>query len=530
MMILVTAEQMRRADRRTIAEIGLPGAVLMENAAQGAVRVLSRAVGDIAGLDVAAFCGRGNNGGDGLAMLRIMANQGARCRAYLMCRGQDLAGDAALNYRVALACGVQVTEVPDEESLERLLPGMVGHQLYLDALLGTGLNSEVRGRYRRAIELLNDLEAPVLAVDIPSGLCADTGQVLGTAVRADFTATFGLVKLGLALEPGDLVGELTLVDISIPPKVAVELEPRAAMIEAELVAGLLPPRPAGGHKGTFGHLLVVGGSPGKSGAVCLAAQGGLRAGAGLVTVGLPVGLNPVAEVKLTAAMSLPLAQTPGGGLAAEARPAVAEQAARSTAVVLGPGLGEDPASRELAADLAAELPTPLVVDADGLNALAGRDLDGLGWDARRVILTPHPGEAARLLNCTVPEILADRSAAARRLSQRSAAVVVLKGARTVVASPGGDLWVNPSGNPLLASGGSGDVLAGTVGGLLAQGLEALEAALVGVLVHGLAADLARADYGRRGLAAEELADYLPPAFALLEEEPGDQPEPEPDGS
>ena len=216
-MILVTAEQMREADRRTIEEVGLPGAVLMENAAQGAVRALKAAVGEPAGLDVAAFCGRGNNGGDGLAMLRILANQGAVCRAYLMCRSGELRGDAALNLQVALACGVEVVEVPDDQAFQRLAGQMAGHEFYLDALLGTGLNSEVRGRYRMAIELLNDLEAPVMAVDIPSGLSADTGRPLGLAVMADFTATFGLTKIGLALEPGHYVGELSLVDISIPP-------------------------------------------------------------------------------------------------------------------------------------------------------------------------------------------------------------------------------------------------------------------------------------------------------------------------
>lgn len=514
-MILVTAEQMREADRRTIEEVGLPGAVLMENAAQGAVRMLKEAVGEPAGLDVAAFCGRGNNGGDGLAMLRILANQGALTVAYLLCPKDDLRGDAAMNLAVAQACGVEVVEVLDEEAFDLLHREMTGHDVYLDALLGTGLNSEPRGRYGLAIELLNSLEALVMAVDIPSGLSADTGCPLGLAVHADLTATFGLIKIGLALEPGEYVGELGLVDISIPPVVAGELGASAALIEPELARELMPMRPTGGHKGTFGHLLVVGGSPGKSGAPCLAAWGGLRCGAGLVTVGLPMSLNPIAEAKLTTAMSLPLPQTIDGGLAFEGLETVAAAAVERSAMVLGPGLGTDEESRELARGLARMIEGPLLIDADGLGALGPSGSTDYGFDAGRVVLTPHPGEAARMLGCSVAEVQEDRAAAARVLAKETKATVVLKGARSLVALPSGDLWVNQTGNVLLAGGGSGDVLAGVIGGLMAQGLDAPEASLLGVLVHGLAADLAVEDFGDRGMAAEELADYLPAAFGLL---------------
>ncbi len=514
-MLLATAEQMRAADRITIEEIGLPGIALMENAAQGAARVLMEALGEVAGLDLAAFCGRGNNGGDGLAICRILAGRGAICTAYLFCRREDVSGDAAVNLKVAQACGVTVVEVPDEAALEKRQAEMADHEVYIDAMLGTGLNSEVRGRYAMAIELLNQLGAPVLAVDVPSGLCADTGRALGAAVRADLTASFGLCKLGLALEPGEYVGELHLVDISIPPAVAESVGVSARLIDRELAWWCLPERPASGHKGTFGHLMVAGGSPGKSGAVCLAAMGGLRAGAGLVTAALPAGLNPVAEVQLTAAMSQPLPEASDGGLSSEALPVLLDLAGQRQALVLGPGLGQGQEAASLARELARRAPCALVIDADGLNALAGH-LEGAAFEAGRTVLTPHPGEAARLLDCTTAEVLADRPAAARRLAALYGAVAVLKGARTVVAEPSGQIWVNPTGNPLLASGGSGDVLGGMIGGLMAQGAPALAAACAGVFVHGLAADLAAADFGRRGLAAEELLDYLPPAFAALE--------------
>ncbi|MFH1034031.1 MAG: NAD(P)H-hydrate dehydratase [Pseudomonadota bacterium] len=514
-MILATAQEMRQADRRTIEEIGLPGIVLMENAAQGAARVLSQALGSLEEMDLAAICGRGNNGGDGLAILRILAGRGALCTAYLLARRADLKGDAATNLKVALACGVEVVEVPDEQAFARQQGAMAGHDAYLDAILGTGLNAPVSGVQALAIDLLNTLGQPVLAVDIPSGLSADTGQPLGLAVRADFTATFGLIKTGLACDAGEYVGQLHLVDIGIPPKVVEGLGCQASLLDPHTVGWLLPARPAGGHKGTFGHLLVVGGSPGKSGAPCLAALGGVKAGAGLVTAALPQGLNLVAEIKLTAAMSQPLPQTSQGGMALAALDTLMELGAARQALVLGPGLGREEESLELARRLCAGLSLPLVIDADGLFAL-GTGLKAGVIASSQAVITPHPGEAARLLGGTPAAVQADRLAAARALAAQSGAVAVLKGARTVIAEPGGRAWINPTGNVLLGSGGSGDVLAGLIGGLLAQGVGALSAALGGVFAHGLAAELAQADYGRRGLAAEELLGYLPRAFASLE--------------
>lgn len=514
-MLLVSAEQMREADRQTIQEVGVPGMVLMENAAQGASRVILEQVEDPALLDLAVFCGRGNNGGDGLAIARILANRGARATCYLFAKKDDLEGDAAANLAIALACGVELLEVPDDEAFAKHESAMAGHELYVDALLGTGLNSPVRGRYGAAIELLNELGRPVLAVDIPSGLSADTGQPLGLAVMANWTATFGLVKQGLLLDAGEYVGELTLVDISIPPKVVDSLGAMTFGLGAELASVMLNPRSLDAHKGTFGHLLVVGGSPGKSGAPCLAAMGGQRAGAGLVTVALPQGLNPVAETKLTAAMSQPLPETSEGSLSMAALPVLLDLAAERSALVLGPGLGQHSESAELARELAVQVKQPLLIDADGLNALAGH-LGNMRLASQEVVLTPHPGEAARLLGGTPAEVQADRLAAARQMADASGAVVVLKGARTVIALPTGQAWVNPTGNTLLASGGSGDVLSGLIGGLLAQGCDALGAACAGVFVHGLAADLASEEFGRRGMAAEELAGYLPEAFMALE--------------
>jgi hydroxyethylthiazole kinase-like uncharacterized protein yjeF len=515
-VLLVTADEMREADRRTIEEIGLPGMVLMENAAQGAVAVLEEDLGGmVEGLDLAAFCGRGNNGGDGLAMCRILANRGASATAYLFCKMRDVKGDAATNLTAARACGVEVIEIPDSEAFEHFKGAMSGHDYYLDALLGTGLNSEVKGRFADAIGLLNQSPQPVLAVDIPSGLNADTGCPMGKAVLADHTVTFGMVKQGLALEPGDYVGELHLVDISIPPKVAEELDAKAQTLDEDLASALMPLRPAGAHKGSHGHLLVVGGSFGLTGAPCLAAWGGMRAGAGLVTVGAPLEFVPIIEAKLTTAMTLPLNQTASRCLGKEALNEILEAALEKQAMVLGPGLGRNGSTMKLVRELVEKASCPLVLDADGLFAISG----GMGpnqYASGQIVFTPHPGEASRILGMGIAEIQADRAKAARKLAKLLGGVVVLKGTCSVVAEPGGDIWVNLSGNQLLAAGGSGDVLAGIIAGLMAQGMEALAAACLGVHVHGLAADLATADFGRRGLTAEELPDYLPQAFDHLD--------------
>jgi NAD(P)H-hydrate epimerase len=297
-----------------------------------------------------------------LAVCRILAGRGAACTAYLFCAAEQMGGDARINLDVARACGVEVVEVADEAAFSRHLGAMAGHDFYVDALLGTGLNAPVKGLYAKAIELLGDLGRPVLAVDIPSGLCADTGAVLGRAVRADLTVTFGLMKAGLVLEPGEHVGEVSLVDIGIPPSLVRDLGIDCRLLEAEEAAACLNERPQGGHKGSFGHLLTVGGSVGFSGAACLMAMAGLRAGAGLVTAALPEGLNPVAEVKLTAAMTQPLPQTSEGALSLKALPVLLELGARRSALAIGPGLGQGEETAEVVRGLLARLATPVVVD------------------------------------------------------------------------------------------------------------------------------------------------------------------------
>ena len=506
-MKFCTASEMRRLDEKTIKECGIPGVVLMENAGRGAAEWTRRLCGELEGRRVAVIAGRGNNGGDGFVMARIFHGWGARVRTFLLSKRDKVGGDARINLEAALNMGLEVVEIPDEARLDRLELG--GADLIVDSILGTGLNSEVRGLYRSVIEAVNDSNAFVMAVDIPSGLSADTGRVLGTAVRADLTVTFGLPKVGLLIRPGaDLCGRLETVDIGIPPHILAEADPRKELLTDQTLQGLLVPRVRDGHKGLYGHTLIAAGSTGKTGAAALAALAAARTGAGLVTVAGPAGLNPVLEVKITEAMTEPLPESEPGFVSAEAADRVLELAAGKAVLALGPGLSDRPGPQQMVRRLTAECDLPLVIDADGLNALAG-DPDVLKSVRRQAVLTPHPGEMSRLTGLSTRELARDRLGASAAFAAKYGVILVLKGDRTVVAAPDGRLYLNTSGGPHMASGGMGDVLTGVIAGLISQGLDPLDAARLGVFAHGRAADLAAEKLGPVGVLASDLIEMLP---------------------
>ncbi|MBM4274676.1 MAG: NAD(P)H-hydrate dehydratase [Deltaproteobacteria bacterium] len=504
-MKLVTAAQMRELDRQAIEDLGIPSLVLMENAGRTTYRILRREFPALTG-GVAVLAGRGNNGGDGFVVARYLANAGESVAVFLLGQRDEVRGDARVNLEIITQIGVEVIEVLDESHLNPVVHRLAWAGLIVDALLGIGLNSPVAGLMAALIEKVNHLRPPVLAVDIPSGLCADTGRPLGAAVMAQVTATYGWPKIGQVLPPGrDYVGRLWQVDIGIPPALARDLTVEWA--EAEDLRRLLPPRPWGSHKGNFGHLAVVAGSEGKTGAAALTAAGGLRAGAGLVTLGIPASLNDILEAEVTEAMTLPLPEAPGvRALGAQALAALREFLTGKTAVALGPGLGTHEETRGLVRQLARHLPLPMVIDADGVNALAPNP-DWLKDAPGPRILTPHPGEMARLTGLSAQEIQADRIQAAREAAARYGAVIVLKGAQTVVADPEGRVSLNGTGNPALASGGTGDVLTGLIGGFLAQKMTPWDAARLGVYLHGLAADYLAGGLDRGLIAGDLLAGF-----------------------
>lgn len=511
-MKLVTARQMREIDRWAIEEIGIPGVVLMENAGRAAAEQATRRYGHLRPGPVLVLAGKGNNGGDGFVIARHLSNGGWRVRTVVLADAEGIAGDARVNLEILRRSGSEVAFALDEERLRRELDTGGPFRLIFDALFGTGLASEVRGHYAAAIDWINGAGLPVCAVDIPSGVDATSGRLLGRGVRADLTVTFAAAKIGQILYPGaGCVGELAVVDIGIPS--SHPEPPEYLFVEARDAAGLLPPRPATGHKGTFGHLLVVAGSRGKTGAAAMAAEGGLRIGAGLVTVACPQAVHDILAVKLTEAMTLPL---PGGdALGDDSIEELRSFWEGKSAVALGPGLGQEQGTVAFVRRLLRECPLPLVLDADGLNAVADAPEALLERKGVPAVLTPHPGEMARLLGSTVGAVEEDRIGAARDFAVRYGVALVLKGARTVIAFADGRVRINGSGNPGMACGGMGDALTGVIGGLLAQGLSAEDAAVLGVHLHGLAADRLVPTMGTAGMVATDLLREIPAARRFL---------------
>jgi len=504
---VVGAEEMRALDRHTIETLGVPGEVLMESAGRAVVeRVLALLQrGDA----VCVVCGPGHNGGDGWVVARHLHALGVPVRVAEI--GAPRGGDAAAQRERALAVGVAV----DGARWRAPAAGVI-----VDALFGTGLSRDLGKEARTAVRRINTArsERPealrVVAVDLPSGVCSDTGQLRGEAVAADETVSFGLPKCGLVFEPGrGLAGAIRVARIGIADSapgtdVAGSLWTRAGAADA------LPARPASGHKGSFGHALLVAGSEGKTGAAALCAEGAARVGAGLVTLACPAGLNDVLEGLCKEAMTAPLPDTPSRAFAAAAEDGVVSLAAERDAVGLGPGLGRSDETRAFVQAVAKRVEVPLALDADGVVAFAGAS-ELLRARTAPTLLTPHPGEAGALLGTSAAEINADRVAAARALAQQTGCAVLLKGAGTVAADPAGAWIANPTGGPALASGGTGDVLLGVVVGLLAQGLPPLRAAALGAYLHGLAADRWTARHGRAGLLAGDLLAGLPECIEAL---------------
>ena len=505
-MIVTTAAEMRALDRWTI-EHGTAGHVLMERAGAGATRVLRTMLPRAAG-PVVVVCGKGNNGGDGFVIARHLRRARTPVDVWLVGRRTDVQGDAA---RMLASWGTRqsaVREIASSADVAALAARLARATVIVDALFGTGLNAPVTGVPAEVIDAINTAGAPVLAVDIPSGLSADTGRPLGVAVRATATATFAFLKVGQCLYPGvEHSGRLAVVDIGIPADAVAAVGPKGMLLDAADVGRLLPRRPRDAHKGTFGHVLVVAGSRGKSGAALLAAEAAARSGAGLTTLAVPASLQPVVEGHVREAMTAALPHDPSSA-------ELGDLLAGRAAVVCGPGLGLTSDTRALVAAVVRGCTVPLVLDADGLNAVAGTEV--LRERQGPTVITPHPGEMARLLETDTAAVQADRVGAARGLAERWDVVVVLKGARTVIASPDGAVAISPTGNPGMASGGMGDALSGLLGALLGQGLGAFDAARLGVFAHGAAADAVAGRRGEAGLLARDVIEELPPTLAGLQ--------------
>jgi NAD(P)H-hydrate epimerase len=510
-----TAEEMRRLDRHAIAELGLPGATLMENAGRGAADAIVAALPALGaprrGARVLIVCGKGGNGGDGLVVARWLKRHGARPSVLLACAPGEIGGDARLKLEALRGSGIRPVRLADDRAAAAALARA---HVVVDALLGTGSRGVPEGSLARAIELINASGRPVVALDIPSGMSADDGGHAGAAIRATMTLTFAALKRGLLTAGGDeLAGRVTVVPIGVPDAEVLR-RVTTFLLEAGDVARHFPRRPRAAHKGTYGRLLLVAGSLGKTGAAALSAAAAMRSGGGLVTVATPASQQPIVAGLVLEAMTEPLPETPARTIALKAREVVAELAAARDAVAIGPGLGIDAETQQVVRSLIQELPRPLAADADALTALAGHLETLRGAPAARC-LTPHPGEMARMLGARVDDVQRDRIETVRTFATGYGACVVLKGARSVIGAPDGRVFVNPTGNPGMASGGTGDVLTGMLGAFLARGMDPVAALQSSVYLHGCAGDIAAERVGEEGLIASDVVAAIPAAFTRL---------------
>ncbi len=520
-MFLVTAGEMQEMDRRTIESFGIPGRLLMESAGRGATDFLLHQFEGLKGKRAGIIAGRGNNGGDGFVIARCLEHKGINVTVYLLTQKSRVTGDAAANLELLSSLNVPVIEMSDESSFMQNKTSMIHQDLWVDAILGTGLKSDVKGYFKKIIEFINESDRPVFSVDIPSGLNSDTGQPCGVSVRADATATFAFAKTGHILFPGaEYTGKLKIVDIGIPPHIAKEVNPAQHLLTSSFIAENMKQRPLEAHKGLTGHLLVIAGSTGKTGAAAMVSIAAMRSGAGLVTLGIPACLNSMLETMTLEAMTLPLPGNSTGKLDETSFQAVMEVLPGKKCLAIGPGIGTEEGTKKLVLNIIKKSPVPMVIDADGLNNLAG-DTDILKDIKAPVILTPHPGEMAKLLNTTPAEVQKNRISAARDFALRFKVHLVLKGAKTIIAHPDGNIYINPTGNPGMASGGMGDALTGIIAGLITQGYDITTAAHAGVYIHGAAADYLKKIKGPVGFLAGELIDQVPYRIKeLLDEKAG----------
>lgn len=508
-MKIADAHTIRDVDSTAVDRYGISGLQLMENAGRGVASVALRGIGAISGAKAIIFTGKGNNGGDGFVAARHLSNAGVEARVFSLCRIEELKGDAALNASTWVKMNGAVEELLSVEALNSAVQSVQRADIVIDAIFGTGLSTDVTGLHKEAIRLVNNHSKKILAVDIPSGINATTGAVLGEAVRAHLTATMAMPKLGLLLFPGRAhAGKVEIIDIGMPREVIEEPSIKWNLLVGADMTRILKPRQAESHKSSHGHLLILAGSPGLTGAACMAGIASLRAGAGLATIGVPESLHDIMEVKTTEVMTVGLPETAERTLAKSSFDKVKRLLANKTALLVGPGAGSSKELMELIGLIMQDANVPVIIDADGLNSFAPK-IGALKDMKAEVVLTPHPGEASRLLNMKIPDIQADRIGAAERLVEMTGATVVLKGAYTVIAHPSGQVFLNPTGNPGLATAGTGDILAGMLGAFLAQGYSTLEAASIAVYIHGLAGDEVKKEMGELGMIATDLLQHIP---------------------
>jgi NAD(P)H-hydrate epimerase len=521
-MKVLTSAEMREVDRLTTEKYGVPGLLLMENAASRVVEAIEKKFGSVNRKRALVICGKGNNGGDGAALARLLHTRGAAVCALLIGRVDEARGDARTNFEIARALSSSQFHFVEIENFDQLRreATTTNHDILIDAIFGTGLARPAAGLFAEAIQFINEQrdEMPVVAVDVPSGIASDTQELIGPAVRAHLTVTFTAPKVANVLPPAcNSNGELVVGNIGSPDELINSSGARLNLVKPSDVAAWLAAsrRTSQANKGDAGKVLVIAGSRGKTGAACLTGCGAMRAGAGLVTIATAASAQPVvASQIIVECMTESLAETASGAVSREAADRALELAAARDVLAIGPGLGsEEDSTRSFVRALAMQRQQPMVIDADGLNALAPWAENLRGSLQLPLILTPHPGEMARLTGRSIAEVLENRVEIAREFAVSHSVILILKGSRTLIAAPDGEVYVNPTGNAGMATGGTGDVLTGIIAGLIAQKPDmALDATISAVYLHGLAGDIAASQIGIRAMIASDIAMHLGDAF------------------
>jgi len=495
-MKLATSSEIKEIDKKAEDIYGISSLILMENAGRDAYRLVLETLKEIKGEKIIVFCGPGNNGGDGLVLGRHLFVNGFNVKIYL-CEGKKQSKERKINLEI-----VKRLKIPIIQEFEKA-------DLFVDALVGVGLSKPPEGKIKSSIDFINSSNIPVISLDIPSGLCSDTGIPYEPCISATKTITFGIPKIGLILYPGvEYTGELYFSRISIPDELSEGI--KTSLLTGVRMADLLPKRPISSHKGDFGKILIIAGSPGMTGAAFLCCQGAMAIGAGLVYLAIPESLNNIVSTKLTEVIIKPLPETKKGTLSPSAYNGIIELAKRCNVCIIGPGISRHIETKKLIKTLVSRLSLPIILDADGIASISPDDIKG-----KNILLTPHPKELADFLGITIDEVQRDRIGIVRRVMEEYKIPILLKGYRTLIGH-NGEVYINPTGNSGMATGGSGDVLSGMIGGLVGQGLSLKDAACLGAFLHGLSGDIAAEKKGEYSLIASDLISFLPKAIKELQ--------------
>ncbi len=511
-MKIVNVKEMRKIDRITIKELGIPGMVLMENAGQSVVSAME----DFFEMDnvsrLTVVCGKGNNGGDGFVVSRYLLNQGKYVDLFLVGNVNGIKGNAKKNLDILKGIGLKPKTITSVKDIEKLNRSIRDSEVIVDAIFGTGFKGKISGIGSKVVTELNESGLSIVSVDTPSGIDSNSGQVSGVAVKADMTVTMGLPKIGQFLYPAkNYVGELYVADIGFPEQIIEQVSPLGTLVDKDILRRFIPWRPVNLHKGAFGRVLIVAGSTGMTGAAAMSANSALRAGAGLVYLTIPERLNPILEVKCTEAITIPVSETIEGSIGLEAYKQIMEHVSNVDVLAIGPGMSRNKETQKLIRKVVKNATVPLLIDADGINAFMGYT-EILKKRTKPTILTPHPGEMARLIDSSARNVDENRLEIARKFAEEWGVILVLKGVPTIISKYDGVYWLNNYANSGLATGGSGDVLSGLIIGFLAQKTSLLAAVVSGVYVHSMTGEVLKEKMGEHSIIAGDLLDAIPAAI------------------